>query len=244
MSRVVVVTGAARGIGAAIASSFVQEGDEVVALDLNDPVEPVPGARHVRCDVADPASVEAAFAELERVDVLVNNAGIQRVAALGTQAVDDWLGVIATNLTGAWLCCRQSVGKMEPGSAIVSIASAAAIVGLPGRTAYSAAKAGLLGLTRTLGVELAPRRIRVNAVCPGFTRTDLVQQGIDDGSLDLEWMLERVTANRLAESAEIARAVSFLAGDDASYVTGQALVVDGGWTVQGIGAVPEWLAGP
>ena len=242
MSRVVVVTGAGRGIGARIAREFSQLGDDVVGLDLAAPEETVPGVRHVELDVRDPGSVAAAFGTLDRVDVLVNNAGIQRVGLVGRQPVHEWLAVIDTNLNGAYFCAREAVTRMPDGGAIVSVASTAALVGLPGRSAYSAAKAGLLGLTRTMGVELAPRRIRVNAVCPGFTRTALIQQGIDDGSLDLDWMLQRVPFGRLAETQEIARAVQWLASEDASYVTGQAVVVDGGWTVQGIGAVPDWLA--
>jgi NAD(P)-dependent dehydrogenase (short-subunit alcohol dehydrogenase family) len=241
MSRTVVVTGAARGIGAAIAAAFAGEGDSVVALDVGEPAEPIDGVRHVRTDVSDPKSVASAFEELERVDVLVNNAGIQRVGLVGSQPVEEWLAVIGTNLNGAYFCSAEAVRRMPSGGAIVSIASTAAFVALPGRGAYSAAKAGLLGLTRTLGVELAARGIRANAVCPGFTRTAFVQQGIDDGSLDLDWMMQRVPMGRMAEAPEIAEAVLFMASDRSRYTTGQALVVDGGWTVQGISEAPQWL---
>jgi len=237
-----VVTGASRGIGAAIAGAFTTNGDAVVSLDRAAPEEPLDGVRYVAADVGDPDDVARAFSDLDRVDVLVNNAGIQRVGLVGRQPVDEWLSVIRTNLTGPYLCCANAVPRMESGAAIVSIASAAALVGLPGRAAYSAAKAGILALTRTLAVELADRAVRVNAVCPGFTRTAFVQQGIDDGSLDLDWMLQRVPLNRMADPAEIAEAVSYLASDRASYTTGQALVVDGGWTVQGIGQAPDWLS--
>jgi NAD(P)-dependent dehydrogenase (short-subunit alcohol dehydrogenase family) len=242
VSRLVVVTGAARGIGAAIASEFASHGDEVVSLDVAEPVPTVDSVRHIRADVSDPASVAGAFEDLDRVDVLVNNAGIQRVGLVGQQAAEEWLKVIATNLAGPYLCSAQAIPRMQRGASIVSIASTAAFVGLPGRSAYSAAKAGILGLTRTMGVELAKRGIRVNAVCPGFTRTAFVQQGIDDGSLDLEWMLQRVPFGRMAEPPEIADAVWFLASDRAAYITGQALVVDGGWTVQGISQAPDWLS--
>jgi NAD(P)-dependent dehydrogenase (short-subunit alcohol dehydrogenase family) len=102
----------------------------------------------------------------------------------------------------------------------------------------------MLGLTREMAVELAPAGIRVNAVAPGFTRTGLVEQAIKDGSLNEQWMLERVPMGRLAQPDEIARVVRFLASDDASYITGQCLIVDGGWTVQGIGAAPDWIARP
>jgi NAD(P)-dependent dehydrogenase (short-subunit alcohol dehydrogenase family) len=132
---------------------------------------------------------------------------------------------------------------MSRGSAIVSIASVAALLALPGRGAYCAAKAALLSLTRVMAVELADRGIRANAVCPGFTRTALIQQGLDDGSLSTDWMLERVPFGRLAEVDEIVQAVRFLASDSASFITGQSLVVDGGWSVQGISSAPSWLQG-
>jgi NAD(P)-dependent dehydrogenase (short-subunit alcohol dehydrogenase family) len=243
MSRRVVVTGGARGIGARIAAEFAEHGDQVVSMDLRAADQPRDeNVRNIEVDVSDPDAVIAAFADLERVDVLVNNAGIQRVGLVGEQDVSDWLKVVQTNLHGAYFCCHAAIPRMSEGAAIVSIASTAAFVGLPGRSAYSAAKAGLLGLTRTLAVELAPRGIRANAVCPGFTKTDLIQQGIDDGSLDADWMMDRVPMKRLAEVQEIARAVCWLAGPDASFVTGQSLPVDGGWSIQGIGEAPQWLA--
>lgn len=242
MSRRVLITGAARGIGAAIAAGFLAQEDEVVSLDLSEPREPLPGVTYLQLDVGDPASVADAFAAQDRVDVLVNNAGIQRVGLVGQQPAEEWLSVIRTNLIGYYLCASQAVQRMTDGGAIVSISSTAAFVGLPGRSAYSAAKAGVLGLTRTMAVELAGRGIRVNAVCPGFTRTAFVQQGIDDGSLNLEWMMRRVPWGRMAEPSEIADAVCFLASDKATYITGQAIVVDGGWTVQGISDAPDWLS--
>lgn len=237
-----IVTGGARGIGAAIAAAFAAQGDDVAALDLSEPQDPPAGVSYVQADVSDPAAVAEAFDLEQRVDVLVNNAGIQRVGLVGQQPVEEWLSVIRTNLIGYYLCAAQAVARMPSGGAIVSISSTAAFVGLPGRSAYSAAKAGVLGLTRTMAVELASRQIRVNAVCPGFTRTAFVQQGIDDGSLNLEWMMRRVPWGRMAEPSEIADAVCYLASEKGSYITGQALVVDGGWTVQGISDAPNWLS--
>lgn len=126
---------------------------------------------------------------------------------------------------------------MGAGGSIVSISSTVGpCVGLPGRGAYSAAKAGLLGLTRTWGVELAPRGIRANAVCPGWTRSPLLQGAIDAGTVSLERMLRRIPAGRLGEVEDIAPAVHFLASDAATYITGQAIVLDGGWSIQGIDA--------
>jgi NAD(P)-dependent dehydrogenase (short-subunit alcohol dehydrogenase family) len=241
--RVVVVTGGARGIGDAIVAAFLEEGAEAVSLDLAECAEPRPGCRYLGCDITDPASVHDAFQQVERVDVLVNNAGIQRVGLIGELSYEHWQAVVATHLTGAFLCYSEAVPRMRAlgSGAIVHVASTAAFVGLPGRGPYSAAKAGLAALTRVMAVELAQAGIRVNAVAPGFTRTPLVQQALDDGSLREDWMLERVPIGRLAEPAEIALAVRFLGSEDASYVTGHVLVADGGWTVQGIGAAPGWL---
>lgn len=245
--RNVVVTGGARGIGDAIIAAFLEQGARAISLDLIAPVRPREGVRYLEADIADPASVRHAFDEIDhsekRVDVLVNNAGIQRVGATGELSVDHWMQVIGTNLSGAFLCNSAVVPMMkrEKRGAIVHVASAAAFVGLPGRGPYSAAKAGLLGLTRVMAVELAPVGIRVNAVAPGFTRTGLVNEAIRDGYLKEEWMVERIPMGRLAETHEIARVVRFLASDDAAYVTGQVIVADGGWTVQGIGTAPGWL---
>jgi NAD(P)-dependent dehydrogenase (short-subunit alcohol dehydrogenase family) len=243
MTRVVVVTGAARGIGDAIVGAFREAGDDVVSLDLVECEEPRDGCRYVRCDITDPESVGAAFEPLDRVDVLVNNAGIQRLGLIGELEYEHWQAVVGTHLNGSFICNSQAVPRMraQGSGAIVHVASTAAFLGLPGRGPYSAAKAGLGALTRVMAVELAPLGIRVNAVAPGFTRTQLVQQAIDDGSLQEDWMLARVPMGRLARPEEIARVVRFLASDEASYITGQVVVADGGWTIQGIGEAPTWL---
>ncbi len=194
-------------------------------------------------DISRAGDVEAAFGRLDRIDVLVNCAAIQRVGLVGAQPFAEWESVIGTNLNGTYYCCSSALPRMSRGSAIVSIASVAALLALPGRGAYCAAKAALLSLTRVMAVELAERGIRANAVCPGFTRTALIQQGLDDGSLSTDWMLERVPFGRLAEVDEIVQAVRFLASEAASFITGQSLVVDGGWSVQGISSAPSWLQG-
>jgi NAD(P)-dependent dehydrogenase (short-subunit alcohol dehydrogenase family) len=246
--KVAVVTGGARGIGDGIGARLVRDGAEVFALDKNAPETPRDGVTWLEADVTDPASVAAAFRAIDeacsRLDILVNNAGIQRVGLVGNISFEDYADVVATHLHGFFLCASEAVPRMRRqgwGGSIVSIASTAAFVGLPGRGPYCAAKAGILGLTRALALEVASAKIRVNAVAPGFTRTKFIEQGLADGSLREDWMVARVPMHRLARVEEIAEAVRFLAGEESSYMTGQSLVVDGGWTVQGLPEAPDWL---
>ena len=242
------VTGGARGSGDAIAARFLEEGARVFSLDLNEPEERREGVTYLTADVANTESVAAAFGRIDReagcVDVLVNNAGVQRVALAENMPIEDWHLVLNTHLTGMHLCCAQTIRRMRErgkGGAIVSIASAAGIVAIPGRGPYSAAKAGIESLTRVYATEVASANIRVNAVAPGSTRTKLIEQGWKDGSIRKEWQVERIPMGRLAEPAEIADPVVYLASDRASYITGQTLVVDGGWTVQGMVHIADWL---
>jgi len=242
--RVALVTGGSRGIGQAVARELADHGARVIIADL---VAPEPGAAgdYVEADVSTAPSVQRLFDGLltshGRLDILINNAGIRRNGPTETMAVEDWTAVLDVNLTAAYLCsaalARHAFGRGSS-AAIVNIASAAAEVGLPGRAAYCASKAGLVGLTRALAVEWADRGIRVNAVGPGFTRTHMYDWAIKQGVVDELSMLRRVPMDRVAEPQEIARAVRFLASDDASYITGQALYVDGGWLAMGIERTP------
>ena len=245
--QVILVTGGARGIGQAIVSRAVAEGARAVVADLGDPDTPLPGVRYVRTDVAQRTSVEALFDSIDAdeggVDILVNNAGIQRVGLTETFDPAVFEEVIATHLMGTFHCSSLAIRSMRGrgGGSIVQIASVAGFIALPGRGPYSAAKAGMMGLTRVMAVEVADLGIRVNAVAPGSTRTALIEQGLQDGSIKLEAILSEIPMGRMATPDDIAGTVLFLASEDAGYITGQTLVVDGGWSILGIHDRPDWL---
>ena len=245
--QVVVVTGGARGIGAAIVRRFVDEGASAVVPDLTDPETPAERTRYERCDVTDRAGVAAVIASIEaregRLDVLVNNAGIQRVALTDGFDPEAWREVIEVHLFGAfhWSSLALRLMRRQRSGSIVTIASVAGLIAIAGRGPYSAAKAALMSLTRVMAVEVAELGIRVNAVAPGMARTALVEQGIANGSINLDGMLDEIPMRRLATTDDIAGAVAFLASDDAAYVTGQTIVVDGGWTILGMHDRPGWL---
>lgn len=245
--RVVVVTGGARGIGDAVIEAFLADGARAVSIDVGAPELPRDGVRYLEADVGSASEVEAAFADIDahegRVDVLVNNAGIQRVALTDRFDPDVWRQVIDVHLFGTFHCTREALRRMLPhrSGCVVSIASVAALVTIPGRGPYSAAKGGIVALTRTMAAEYAEAGIRVNAVAPGSVRTKLIEQGIADGSIDLTGLLSEIPMRRQAAPSEIAAVVRFLASEDASYITGQTIVVDGGWSTQGMRDRPAWL---
>lgn len=246
--KVAVVTGGARGIGAATAARLRRAGATVVCLVRSPVADPLPDVRYVRADVSVRDEVRAAFEDIDgvegRVDVVVNNAGIQRLGPIGTVSLADWGAVLDTNLTGPFLVGSEAVTRMVrrgEGGAIVNIVSTAAVLGMPGRGPYCAAKAGVLGLTRVMAIEGAPAGIRVNAVAPGFTRSDFIESRLADGSLKEEWMLDRVPMGRIADPAEIAEVITAVASPAFSFVTGQTIMVDGGWSIQGISDAPERL---
>jgi 3-oxoacyl-[acyl-carrier protein] reductase len=239
--RTVVVTGASRGLGRAIAVAFAAEGayvfvghqraeDEAAAT-----VAMLAGnGEALRFDVSKPAEVEAAFAKVHkargRVDVLVNNAGISRDAPAVLLDPPDWHDVVAVNLDGAFFCSRAVLAPMMHArkGAIVNVASSTAIRANPGQANYAAAKGGLLALSRTLAAELSPKGIRVNAVVPGLIDAGMVQR-MDHRAL--EKGKSHIPLGRLGTADEVARVVLFLASDDAAYVVGAELPVDGGLTL-------------
>lgn len=234
-SRVAVVTGAARGLGRVVAETLAVEGCTVLATDLS-PVEDVAGSVvAVRADVAseaDAARVAAQARELGGVDVLVNNAGISLLEPAESTSAEAWRRVLEVNLTGAFLMCRSLGAQMlEAGSgSIVNVASIAGLRGVSHRAAYNASKHGLVGLTSTLAAEWGGRGVRVNAVCPGWIKTEMDEEDQATGAYTDADIVDRVPLARFASPADVAAAISFLADPARSgFVNGVALPVDGGW---------------
>lgn len=260
--RVVLVTGGADGIGWAAAQRFASAGDRVLIADRNAEraVERADslGAGHVAIamDVSSEAQVREGFdrvlREFGRLDVLVNNAGVtdpQPIATLD-QTADEIRRLQSINVTGAFLAAREAgrIMTAQGRGAIVNLASGAGLVALAKRTSYSASKAAVISLTRTLACEWAARGVRVNSVLPGYTRTQMVQDQIDRGLLSPSTVLARIPAGRMGEPEEMAEGIFFLASDEASYIVGATLVVDGGYTVYGgagpASSAPAPTAGP
>lgn len=241
LERVIVVTGASRGIGRGIAVTLAEPGDTVVinfsssseaAAETAAAVAAKGATAHLcRFDVSNPEAVKEAFKEIiglrNRVDVLVNNAGINRDNLLALMKAGEWDAVIDTNLKGAFLCSQAVVRTMmrQKHGRIINVTSVVGVIGNPGQCNYSAAKAGLLGLTRSLARELVSRSITVNAVAPGFIETDMTLRLPEKVRVEL---LTQIPAGRYGTPEDVAAAVKFLASDAAGYITGQIIHVNGG----------------
>lgn len=229
MNRVVVVTGGNRGIGKAIAETFIANGDRVAVLSRGGEIPA--GARSFTCDVSDTASVEAAFAEVEGelgpVEILVANAGVTADGLILRMDDQDFEKVIQTNLFGAFRCARRASKSMlrQRKGRIIFIGSVVGMLGSAGQTNYAASKAGLIGLARSLARELGSRGITANVVAPGFIETDMTRDLSDVRKGEIA---SAIPLGRYGSAQEVAATVKFLASEEAAYVTGAILSVDGG----------------
>lgn len=242
--KVAVVTGAARGIGAAVAVKLAEQGADVVVNDLVDEAGfadvrakiEANGARAltITADVSKPAEakrlIEEAISALGRIDILVNNAGITRDNLIMRMSETEWDDVIAVNLKGTFNCLQAATRPMlkQRSGAIVNLASVVGIVGNAGQANYAASKAGVIGLTKTAAKELASRGVRVNAVAPGFIETDMTKK------LPAEYtdkVKEMIPLGFFGSPENVADVVAFLASDAAAYVTGEVIKIDGGLSI-------------
>jgi len=239
--KVALVTGSGRGIGKAIALKLAERGADIIVNDVADPENLESVAAEIRqlkrrslaviADVSDAeavgAMVEKTVSELGRIDILVNNAGITRDGLLMRMSDEDWDNVLRINLKSAFLCSRAVTRLMlkQRWGRIISLASIVGITGNAGQANYAASKAGIIGLTRSIAKEVASRNITVNAIAPGFIETPMTQKLSEAQREELK---KRIPAGFFGTPEDIAGAIAFLASEEARYITGQVLVVDGG----------------
>jgi len=239
---VAIVTGGSRGIGRAIALELAREGAKVAltylksedaAAQLLEEIKRIGAeAKAIRANASDfddaKRTISDTVKDLGSIDILVNNAGVIKDKALMLMDPSEWREVIETNLTGYFNMARAAIVTMmkQKRGKIINISSVAGVVGTPRQVNYSSAKAGIIGLTKSLAKEVGPYNIRVNAVAPGYIETDMTKDLKDKGSL-----VQRIPCGRLGSAEEVAKVVSFLAGDGAAYITGQVIKVDGGLAI-------------
>lgn len=243
--RVAIVTGAGQGIGRAIAQRLVDEGARVIVADCNPQtgLAAIEALNHnalfCQTDVSQASDVrqlvETALQAFGRIDILVNNAGLFQRGPAETLAEDEWRQVLDVDLTGTFLCC-QAVGRVmlkQKGGRIINLASINGVVAFPGRLAYNVSKAGVVALTKALAVEWAAHHITVNAIAPGYVRTEATAEHVAHGWFDETSILQRTPLGRWIEMDDIAQTAVFLASDRAANITGIVLPVDGGWVAYG-----------
>lgn len=239
--RVAIITGGARGIGKKISQTFLKEGASVYIFDVNEEE----GARTVgelqpaydgkviffKVDITDEKNVEQSIEKIieaeGRIDILVNNAGITRDNLILRMSLEDWKKVIDINLTGAFICSKHTVKYMVKNRSgkIINISSIVGVHGNAGQSNYSASKAGIIGLTKTLARELAGRNILVNAIAPGYIETEMTEKLSDKIK---EKLMEQIPIGRLGSVDDVAKTALFLASDDSNYITGTVINLDGG----------------
>jgi NAD(P)-dependent dehydrogenase (short-subunit alcohol dehydrogenase family) len=241
-NKVAVITGAASGIGNAMARNFLEEGAQVIFSDIQGKAEDIIPQEHkdnalfVKCDVSKPNQVEKlldkAVAKFGRVDVMVNNAGIGSLASVMEESTDNWNKTIAINLSGVFYGMRAAANRMKEKKIkgnIINTSSILGSTGLANTIAYSASKGGIEQLTKAGCQDLSPHKIRVNAIAPGFIKTNMTEDVLKDKSFN-KMVKSRTPLEHVGDPDDIAKAAVYLASDEAKYVTGEILHVDGGWT--------------
>jgi NAD(P)-dependent dehydrogenase (short-subunit alcohol dehydrogenase family) len=243
--KIAIITGAASGIGAATAIRFVHEGANVLLVDTNgdglaDVSQQIADDSRVRNIVADvqdetavESSVQMAVKSWGRVDIVINNAGIGSNISLLDFTKQEFDRILGVNLRGPLLFCKHAIPVMVNGGAIVNIASISSTSGIPGQALYAPSKGGILQMTRQLAIEYAQQNIRVNAVAPGTIETPMLEGDDPERTkIVLDWLLKMHPVGRFGKPEEVANAILFLASDEASFITGANLAVDGGYTAQ------------
>lgn len=249
-NKVAIVTGGTLGIGRATVEKFHAEGAHVVSLATNrERTDDLSRAYQnsdrpvlaLVADVTDEAQVSAAMQrvrdEFGRIDILINNAGVNAYFDATTMTEAEWDSVFAVDLKGAWLCAKHVLPSMreQHSGSVVNISSIHSQMTISGMFPYAAAKSGLVGLTRSMALDYGPDNVRVNAVCPGWTRTQLVQEWFDmqpDPAAAEQEVIDVHPLGRIATPAEVANFIAFVASDEASFITGAALLIDGGLSAQ------------
>jgi NAD(P)-dependent dehydrogenase (short-subunit alcohol dehydrogenase family) len=243
----VIITGGAKGIGAACAWEFLSKGANVLLADINMDAANETAfqmavqytdrkIRTFKLDVRKQsecfAMADYAVQELGQVNIAVNSAGIISPCPSLDVTQDDWMNLISINLSGVFYCC-QAAGRImkDAGGVIINLSSIASKAAWPGRVSYAAAKTGITGITESLAVEWASLGIRVNAVAPSWVNTDLVKIGVEKGVVAIEKLNRAIPLGRIAEVDDISKVISFLASEDAKFITGQIIYVDGGYLV-------------